>query len=62
MTRDEILSDIADRRLGVKPLENRIKLYQLPVCWIKKALEEAFESGRQYQLDIINGDGQALDL
>jgi hypothetical protein len=52
MTKNEILLDIANRRLGVKTFEVRSEFYQLPVSWIKKALEEAFDSGMELQADI----------
>ena len=54
MTKNEILLDIAIRKLGIETLESRSAKCELPVSWIKNALEEAFNSGMEFQADIEN--------
>lgn len=47
----EILSEIARRVLGIKTLETRnsdqLDFYDISVWYLKDALKEAFEAGRQ---------------
>lgn len=61
MTKNEILLNIAIGRLNMKTLEGE-DFHQFSTSHIKRALNEAFEWGRQCQLDIINGDIQESDL